>query len=135
MGRHEERAMQGFLIRLLINAAGLWLAAAIVPGIEFSGPFTLLFAALLMGVVNALFRPVVVLLTLPLTIVTFGLFLLVVNAAMFGFVALLLPGFRVSGFFAALFGWVIVSVVSWIASWYIGPNGRYEVVVVQRRNR
>lgn len=127
--------MPGFLIRLLINAAGLWLAAAIVPGIVFDGAPSLLLAALLLGVVNALFRPVVVLLTLPLTIVTFGLFLLVVNAAMFGFVALLLPGFHVSGFFAALFGWLIVCAVSWVASWTIGPKGRYEAIIVQRRIR
>lgn len=127
--------MTGFIVRLLINAVGLWIAAAIVPGITFDGAWTLLFAALLVGVVNALVRPVVILLTLPLTIVTLGLFLLVVNAAMFGLVAWLLPGFAVSGFFAALLGWLIVSVVSWIASWLIGPRGRYEVMIVERRAR
>lgn len=127
--------MIGFIVRLLINAVGLWVAAAIVPGITFTGPGTLLFAALLMGVVNALIRPIVVVLTLPLTIVTLGIFLLVVNAAMFGLVAWMLPGFSVDGFFAALFGWLIVSVVSWIASWLIGPKGRYEVIIVERRTR
>jgi len=125
--------MPGFLIRLLINAVGLWLAAAIVPGIEITGPFTLLFAALLMGIVNALIRPVVVLLTLPLTIVTFGIFLLVVNAGMFGLVAWMLPGFVVDGFFSALFGWLIVCLVSALASWFVGPKGRYEVLIVKRR--
>ncbi|MBN1239179.1 MAG: phage holin family protein [Gammaproteobacteria bacterium] len=127
--------MPGFLIRLAITAAGLWLAAEIVPGIVFDGAGSLLLAAFLMGIVNALFRPVVVLLTFPLTIVTFGLFLLVVNAAMFGLVALLLPGFRVSGFFAALFGWLIVSVVGWAASWFIGSRGRYEIAIVERHDR
>lgn len=127
--------MQGVFIRWLINAAGLWAAAAIVPGISFSGPFTLLLAAVLMGIVNALIRPIVFVLTLPLTIVTFGLFLLVVNAGMFSLVALLLAGFQVSGFFAALFGWLIVSVVSWVASWFIGSKGRYEIMVVQRPHR
>jgi hypothetical protein len=88
--------------------------------------------------VNALVRPVVILLTLPITIVTFGVFLLVVNAGMFGLVAWLLDGFAVSGFFAALFGWLIVSFVSWLASWYIGPRGRYRSsssrhVVIERR--
>lgn len=127
--------MQGFLVRMLVTAAGLALAAWIVPGITVRGPGTLVLAAFLMGLVNGLVRPVVIVLTLPLTIVTFGLFLLVVNAAMFGFVAWLLGGFAVSGFWAALFGWLIVSFVGWIASWYIGPRGRYELIVVERRRR
>jgi putative membrane protein len=113
-------AMQGFLIRLVINALGLWLAAELVPGISISSPGTLVLAALLMGVVNALVRPVAVLLTLPLTILTLGIFLLIVNAAMFGLVAWLLPGFAVSGFLAALLGWLIVSVVSWFAASFTG---------------
>jgi putative membrane protein len=125
--------MAGFLIRMLITAVGLAVAAWIVPGISVSGPGTLLLAALLMGLVNAFVRPFAVVLTLPLTILTLGLFLLVVNAAMFGLVAWLLEGFVVSGFFAALFGWLIVSFVSWLASSFIGPRGRYEVIVVERR--
>jgi putative membrane protein len=125
--------MAGFFVRMLITAAGLWLAAAIIPGVVVGGAGTLLLAALLLGVVNALVRPVVVLLTLPLTIVTLGLFLLAVNAAMFGLVAWLLPGFEVHGFFAALFGWLIVSIVGWAVSSYIGPHGRYQVLIVERR--
>lgn len=125
--------MSGFVVRLLISALGLWVATLLVPGIVVTGPLTVLLAALLMGVVNAIIRPVVIVLTLPLTIVTFGIFLLVINAGMFGLVAWLLPGFAVSGFWAALGGWLIVSVVSWIASWYIGPRGRYEIMVVERR--
>jgi putative membrane protein len=108
--------MQAFLIRLLINALGLWLAAAIVPGIVIQGTGTLVLAALLIGVVNALVRPVAFILTLPITIVTLGIFLLVLNAAMFALVAWLLPGFTVSGFWSALFGWLIVSIVGWFAS-------------------
>jgi putative membrane protein len=88
-----------------------------------------------MGVVNGLLRPLVVLITLPITIVTFGLFLLVVNAAMFGLVAALLDGFEVSGFFAALFGWAIVSLTGAVSSWTIGPDGRYEVLIVEKRRR
>jgi putative membrane protein len=108
--------MQAFLIRLLICALGLWLASAIVPGIAIQGTGTLILAALLMGVVNALVRPVAFILTLPITIVTLGIFLLVLTAAMFALVAWLLPGFTVSGFWAALFGWLIVSNVGWFAS-------------------
>lgn len=127
--------MQGFVVRMLVTAAGLALAAWIVPGITVSGVGTLLLAAFLMGLVNGLLRPIVIVLTLPLTIVTFGLFLLVVNAAMFGFVAWLLGGFAVGGFWSALAGWLIVSVVGWLSSWCIGPQGRYELLLVERHRR
>ena len=77
----------GFFVRMLISALGLWLASRIVPGIEITATGTLLFAALLLGVVNSVVRPVVILLTLPITVLTLGLFLWVVNAAMVGVVA------------------------------------------------
>lgn len=125
--------MAGILLRMLIIALGLGLATAIVPGVEIEGAVTLLVAALLLGLVNAVIRPLVVLLTLPLTIVTLGLFLLVINAAMFALVAAMLGDFHVSGFFAALFGAIIVSITSAIASWYIGPDGRYQVLIIERR--
>ena len=125
--------MTGFLLRTLITALGLWLAQAIIPGIDIATSGTLVLAALLMGLVNALVRPVVILFTLPISIVTLGLFLLVINAGMFGLVAAFLEGFTVSGFFAALFGWLIVSLTSIVGSWYIGPKGRYKVLVVERR--
>lgn len=120
--------MAGFLLRWLIGALGLWLAAAIVPGIHVAGPGTLLVAALLLGLVNAIVRPLLILLTLPITVLTLGLFLLVINAGMLGLVALLLPGFTITGFFPALLGSIIVSITGWVASWFIGPRGRIEVV-------
>ncbi len=125
--------MTGFLLRTLITALGLWFARTIIPGIDIETTGTLVLAALLMGLVNALVRPIAILFTLPITIVTLGVFLLVINAAMFGLVAAFLEGFTVSGFFAALFGWLIVSLTSTVASWYIGPKGRYNVIVVERR--
>lgn len=124
--------MAGFLIRLAISALGLWLADQVLVGIEIRGTGTLVAAALLLGIVNALVRPVAVLLTLPLTVVTLGLFLLVVNAAMFGLVAALLAGFHVAGFGSALLGSIIVGLTSWVASWYVGSRGRVEVMVVRR---
>jgi putative membrane protein len=127
--------MVGFLVRLAIVALGLWLAQAIVPGIEIEGTSTLILAALLLGLVNALVRPLAVLLTLPLTLLTLGLFLLVVNAAMFGLVAALLDGFRVSGFFASLLGSIVVGLTGWVASWYVGPRGKIEVLVIERSVR
>lgn len=125
-------AMPGFLIRFVISALGLWLAAEVVPGVHIAGVGTLLLAALLLGLVNAVVRPVLIVLTLPITVVTLGLFLLVVNAAMLGLVALLLPAMAIDGFFSAVFGSIIVSIVSWLASWFIGPRGRIEVMVVRR---
>jgi putative membrane protein len=123
----------GFILRLLIAAAGLWLADFLFNGIRIDSVSTLAIAALLLGIVNALVRPLVVFFTLPLTILTLGLFLMVVNAAMFGLVAFLLDGMHVAGFFSALLGWLIVSLTSTVASWYVGPKGRYQVMVVQRR--
>jgi putative membrane protein len=122
----------GFLLRTLISALGLWIAAALVPGMTFRGPGALLLAAVLLGVVNALVRPLAILLTLPITLVTLGLFLLVVNAAMLALVAALLDGFELAGFWSALFGSLIVSVTASVASWWIGPRGRFEVIVVRR---
>ncbi len=90
--------MTGFLIRTLITALGLWLATTIVPGVHIADNVTLAWAAVLLGVVNAIVRPLLILLTLPITLVTLGFFLLVINAGMFGLVAWLLDGFHVSGF-------------------------------------
>ena len=121
--------MAGFLLRLLIGALGLWLASSIVSGLHVAGPGTLIVAALLLGVVNALVRPLLILLTLPITVITLGLFLLVINAAMLGLVALLLPGFTITGFVPALLGSIVVSLTGWVASWFIGPRGYIDVMV------
>jgi putative membrane protein len=120
--------MTGFLLRVAIVALGLWLATQILPGLYFEGPGTLLAAALLLGIVNAIVRPVAVVLTLPLTLLSLGLFLLVVNAAMLGLVALLLSGFQISGFWTAVGGALIVSITGWLASGLIGNNGKVEVM-------
>jgi putative membrane protein len=124
--------MSGFVVRLLIAAAGLWLAQALVPGVTIHGTGTLFVAALLLGIVNAFVRPLIVLLTLPITVVTLGLFLWVINAAMLGLVARLLDGFTLHGLGSALLGALVVSLTSWIASWYVGSSGRFEVMIVRR---
>lgn len=82
---------------------------------------------------DAVVRPLALLLTLPFTIVTLGLFILVVNAAMLGLVAAMLDGFSLSGFGAALLGSLVVSVVGSLVSWTIGPSGRFDVMVIERR--
>ncbi|HSW52638.1 MAG TPA: phage holin family protein [Sulfuricaulis sp.] len=125
--------MIGLLLRLLVAAFGLWLAAALVPGIEVRGLWTLLGAALLLGIVNAVVRPLLVILTLPITLLTLGLFLLVVNAAMLGLVAWMFDNFTISGFWPAVLGSIVVSLTGWLASYFIGPRGRIEVIVLRHR--
>jgi putative membrane protein len=124
--------MTGIILRTLIAMLGLFIASALLSGVHIEGTGSVIVAALLLALVNAFVRPVAILLTLPLTIVTLGLFLLVINAAMFGLVAAMLDGFSVAGFWSAVFGALIVSITSTIASWYIGPDGRYEVFVIRR---
>ncbi len=105
-----------FLVQAVFTAVGLWLADQILPGVTITGTTTLLIAALLLGVVNAIVRPIAVLLTFPITIITLGLFLLVINALMVGLVALVLPGFVVTGFVAAFLAALIISLISWVGS-------------------
>ncbi len=111
---------------------GLFLASALIPGVDIAGAGTYILAALLLGLVNGFIRPIALLLTLPLTIVTLGLFVLVINAGMFGLVAAMLDNFTVSGLFSAMFGALIVGITSTIASWYIGPKGQVEIYVVRQ---
>lgn len=120
--------MTGFVLRVAIVALGLWLASYLLPGLQFDSGLTLLAAALLLGIVNAIVRPIAIVLTLPLTLLTLGLFLLVVNAAMLGLVALLLSGFQISGFWTAVGASLIVSLTGWVASGLIGNNGKVEVM-------
>jgi putative membrane protein len=116
---------------MLITALGLWVASGIVTGLEIRGLGTLLGSALLLGFVNAVVRPLIVLLTLPITILTLGIFLLVVNAAMLGLVASFFDNFTINGLFPAILGSIIVSLVSWFASWCIGPKGRIDIMIVR----
>jgi putative membrane protein len=106
----------GFLLRAVMVAAGLWVAAHFVPGIRVDSLPSLAAAALLLGVINAIVRPILFILTLPLTILTLGLFLLVINAAMLLLTAHFLHGFHVHGFWAALWGSIVVSLVSWVGA-------------------
>ena len=124
--------MNGVLFRNLILMLGLFLASAIVPGVSITGAGTFILASILLAMVNVFVRPIAFVLTLPIKIVTLGLFLFVINAAMFGLVAAMLDGFVVAGFWSAVFGAIVVSITSTIASWYIGPDGHVEVYVVRR---
>lgn len=112
--------MTRFIVRALFAALGLALAAYLLKGVSYDGIVTLLVAAVLLGIVNAILRPILFVLTLPLTIVTLGLFLLVLNAAMIGLVAWFLPGFRVDGLWAGVMAAVITGLASWIGALVIG---------------
>jgi putative membrane protein len=103
-----------FLLRLLLNGLAIGAAAWLVPGVRLAGFPPAIAAAALLGFVNAIIRPVLLLLTLPFTLVTLGLFIFVVNAICFGLTAALVPGFDLSGFGAAFFGALVVSLVSWL---------------------
>jgi putative membrane protein len=120
--------MAGFILRGLIAALGLWAATEMLDGIRIDTPMTLVLAGLLLGVVNAIVRPFALLLSLPALVLTLGLFLLVVNAAMLGLVALMLKGFQINGFWTAVGAALIVSVISWIGNSFIGSRGRVEVI-------
>jgi putative membrane protein len=124
--------MVGFLLRAAITALGLWVASEIFDGLHFASPTKLLVAAVLLGVVNAFVRPLAFILTLPLTVLSLGLFLLVLNAAMVGLVAWMVPGFEISGFWTAVGAALVVSLVSWAASSAIGSNGKVEVFTVRK---
>jgi putative membrane protein len=115
----------GFLIRVVVNAAALWVADQLVSGLVITGVTTLILAALVLGLINAIVRPVLIVLTLPLTLVTLGLFLFVLNAFCLWLTSRLVPGFEVHTFSAALFGALIISVVSWLLTAFLSDAGRW----------
>jgi putative membrane protein len=114
--------MRNFLVHWLITAVALWVATRIVPGIYIGSLGVLLVSGLVLGVVNAFVRPVLVVLTFPITILTLGLFYLIVNAAAFGLAAALVPGFTVASLGAAVVGALIVGIVSWLLGWVLRPR-------------
>jgi putative membrane protein len=103
-----------FFARLILNGIAIVVAAWIVPGLQLTGVLPALVAGAILGVVNALVRPVLVILTLPLTLVTLGLFIFVINALCLGLTAAIVPGFEISGFAAAFFGALLITILSWI---------------------
>ena len=123
----------GFLIRMALTAVGLWLAGRLVSGVTIEGDMALAVSALTLGLVNAVVRPIFVLLTLPLTVLSLGLFLWAINAAMIALVAALVDGFVVASFGSALVAAAIVSVTGWIGSSFVGPRGFYDVRGVRSR--
>jgi len=135
--------MAEFFIRWFVTAVAVFVAAWIVPGIDYSNFTGLAFASLLLGIINAMVRPVLLILCLPLILVTMGLFILVLNALLLWMVSGILPGssFTVSGFWAAFWGGLVISIVSWLLSaFFRGSDGRiypltHHTVIKQARGR
>ncbi|MBI4270707.1 MAG: hypothetical protein A3F92_01510 [Candidatus Rokubacteria bacterium RIFCSPLOWO2_12_FULL_71_22] len=121
----------GFLIRVLVNGLAIYLVARIVPGIAVSSVLTALGAGLVLGLVNAIVRPILIVLTLPATLLTLGLFLFVLNAFCLWLTSRLVGGFEVHGAWAALAGAFLISAVSWVLNAFVSDRGR--IVVVTRR--
>ena len=113
-----------FLLRIVFAAIGLAVAAHFVPGVRYANVVSLVEAALLLGIVNAILRPILFVLTLPLTIISLGLWLLILNAAMIGLVSWLIKGFQVDNLVAAILAAIVTGVVSWIGHIIIGDARR-----------
>jgi putative membrane protein len=114
-----------FLLRVVLNTVAVLLAARIVPGISVASPAAAILTGLVLGVVNATIKPVLIVLTLPFTLLTLGLFIFLVNAVCLALVAWLVPGFGVHGFWAALFGSIFISLASWVLSALVVDRRRY----------
>jgi putative membrane protein len=121
-----------FLSRVFVGGLGLLVADALLDGIRFDGPGALWLAALLLGLVNAVVRPLVVLVTLPLTILSLGFFLLIVNGAMLLLVARLMDGFHIAGLGSAIIAWIIMGLTGLVANALIGDR---RAVVIKKRGR
>ena len=115
-----------FLLHWAITALSLWLASRVFRGISFADTSSLVISALLLGFANAIVKPLLIVLTLPLTLLTFGLFLLVINALMILLVSALVRGFKVSGFWTAFFASIFIAVLSWVIGAFVlvgsGPD-------------
>jgi putative membrane protein len=120
--------MRGLVIRWLVSAVALYLTSLIVRGIEIQGVVPLLFAAVTIGILNAIVRPIILVFTLPLTLLTLGLFTLVVNAFMLWMASQVVIGFAVHGFWAALGGWLLMSFFTFVINLLIGESGGIEVI-------
>lgn len=116
----------GLLLRWLILTSGIIIASYLLEGIHVSGFFSAFLAAALLGILNALFRPILILLTLPINILSLGLFTFVINALMLMMVSRVISGFEVHGFWTALLGSLIISIISWLLNSFISDRGRVE---------
>ena len=120
--------MRGIFIRWLILTVAIIIASYLLEGIRVSGFFSAFFAAAMLGILNAFFRPIIFLLTLPINIMTLGLFTFVINAIMLMMASGVISGFEVSGFWSAVFGSLSISIVSWILTSFINKRGTVKYI-------
>ena len=127
--------MPAFLLRWAATALAIGVAAQVLPGIRVDSPWAAIVAALLLGFVNATLRPILLLLTLPITVLTLGLFALVVNGAMLALVASVVKGIHVEGFGSAVLGGLVISLVGSVLTWLLQPSPRVHVALWHSRSR
>jgi len=126
--------MKGLVIRWLVLAAAIMAASYLLEGIEVKGFFPALGAAAMLGILNAFFRPVLLILTLPINILSLGLFTFIINALMLKMASSVIPGFDVRGFWTALFGALIITLISWLLNAFISERGRVEFIDLKKRD-
>ena len=125
--------MNGLTIRWLTLTAAIIVASYMVDGIRVTGVFSAIFAAAALGILNAFFRPIALILTLPINILSLGLFTFIVNAVMLKMASGIIPGFDVQGFWAAVWGAFLISVVSWLLNAFIGGRGTVEYIDLEHK--
>ena len=127
--------MSGLFLRWLILTAAIMVSAYLFPGIDISGFGTALFAAVVLGILNAFFRPILIILTLPINILTLGLFTFVINAFLLMMTSGVIGSLHVAGFSSALLGSLIISLVSWGLNSFISDRGRMESMDIELRRK
>jgi len=126
--------MRGIFIRWLILTAAIIFTSYIIDGIQVKGFFSALFAAAILGILNAFFRPILIVLTLPINILSLGLLTFIINAMLLKMASGIIPGFEVYGFWSAVFGSLLISVVSWVLSSFINKQGRMEYIDLKKKD-
>lgn len=124
--------MKGILFRWIVLTVAILFAAYVIDGIHVSGFFSALFAAAILGVLNAFLRPILIILTLPFNILTFGLFTFIINALLLKMAAGVIKGFEIDGFWPAILGSLLISIVSWILNWIISDTGKVEYIDMKK---
>ncbi len=126
--------MKGILVRWLVLTAAIVFSSYLISGIQVKGFFSALFAAAILGILNVFFRPVLIILTLPINILTLGLFTFVINALMLKMASGVISGFEVHGFWSAVFGALVISAFNWILHSLVNERGRVEYLDLKKRD-
>ena len=126
--------MKGLLVRWLVLTVAIVFSSYLISGIQVSGVFSALFAAAILGILNVFFRPILIILTLPINILTLGLFTFVINALILKMASGVISGFEVHGFWSAVFGALVISAFNWILNSLINERGRVEYMDLRKRD-